>query len=84
VFRQDASPSWQGIEHGLELIKEGIIFRAGDGRNINLWRDNWIPRDYNLKVTPGKTNTRTRRVSQLLRPGSNIWNKELVNKVLQP
>jgi hypothetical protein len=21
VFRQDASPSWHGIEHGLELIK---------------------------------------------------------------
>jgi hypothetical protein len=81
VFRQDASPSWQGIEHGLELLKEGIIYRAGDGRDINMWRDNWIPRDYNLKVTPRKTNTRIRRVSQLLRPGSNIWNKDLVNKV---
>jgi hypothetical protein len=81
VFRQDVSPSWQGIEHGLELLKEGIIYRAGDGRDINMWRDNWITRDYNLKVTPGKTNTRIRRVSQLLRPGSNIWNKDLVNKV---
>ncbi|KAK1645940.1 hypothetical protein QYE76_063745 [Lolium multiflorum] len=81
VFRQDASPSWHGIEYGLELIKEGIITRVGNGKSVNIWRDNWLPRDYNLKVTPGKTNTRVRRVNQLLRNGSNEWNEDLVKKV---
>ncbi|KAM0896693.1 hypothetical protein ACQ4PT_023020 [Festuca glaucescens] len=51
VFRQDVSHSWHGIEHGLELIKEGISSRIGNGNNVNIWRDNWLPRDYNLKVT---------------------------------
>jgi hypothetical protein len=81
VFRQDASPSWHGIEYGLELLKEGIIYRVGDGRNIDLWRDNWLPRDYNLKVTPRKTRSRIRRVSQLLLPENQAWNEELVKKV---
>jgi hypothetical protein len=81
VFRQDASPSWHGIEHGLELLKEGIIYRVGDGRNIEIWRDNWLPRDYNLKVTPGKTKSKICRVSQLLLPESQVWNEELVEKV---
>jgi hypothetical protein len=42
VFRRDASPSWQGIEHGLELIKEGLVTRVGNGKTINIWRDNWL------------------------------------------
>jgi hypothetical protein len=81
VFRQDASPSWHGLEHGLELIKEGIVTRVGNGKSINLWRDNWFPRDYNLKVTPGKTKTIIRHVNQLLLPNRNVWNEELVRKV---
>jgi hypothetical protein len=66
VFRQDGSPSWHGIEFGLELIKEGIIWRIGNGRSVHAWRDNWIARDYNLKASPGKMNNRIRRVDQLI------------------
>jgi ribonuclease HI len=81
VFRQDASPSWHGIEHGLDLIKEGIIYRIGNGNKVNIWRDNWLPRDYNLKVSQGKTRTRIRRVNQLLAPDGKSWNEALVRDV---
>jgi hypothetical protein len=81
MFKQDASPSWHGIEHGLQLIKEGTVSRIGDGKNVNIWRYNWVPRDFNLKVAPGKTNTRISRVNQLLRPGTNEWDEQLVRKV---
>jgi hypothetical protein len=50
VFKQDASPSWHVIGFGLELLKEGLIWRIGDGCNVNTWRDRWIARDYYLKV----------------------------------
>jgi hypothetical protein len=81
VFRQDASPSWRGIEHGLELLKEGLIRRVGNGKGINIWRDNWLPRDYNLKPRAGKSNARVRRVSQLLTNGSNEWNQDIVRRI---
>jgi hypothetical protein len=81
VFRQDASPSWRGIEHGLELLKEGLIRRVGNGKGINIWWDNWLPRDYNLKPRAGKSNTRVRRVSQLLTNGSNEWNQDIVRRI---
>jgi hypothetical protein len=84
VFRQDASPSWRGIEHGLELLKEGMIWRVGNGERINIWRDNWLPRDYNLKPKAGRTNTRVRRVNQLLINGSNQWNEVLVRRIFYP
>lgn len=84
VFRQDASPSWRGIEYGLELLKEGLISRIGNGENTNIWRSNWLPRDYNLKPRVGKTKTRIRRVNQLLLHNSNNWNEPLVRKIFYP
>jgi hypothetical protein len=34
VFSANASPSWQGIQHGLELLKKGILWRVGNGEQI--------------------------------------------------
>ena len=42
VFPQATSLTWQGIMHGLELLKKGIIWRVFDGTSINIWKDNWI------------------------------------------
>jgi hypothetical protein len=71
VFRQDASPSWWGIEHGLELLKQGLLWRVGNGEKINIWRDRWLPRDFNMTPIAGKTNTRIRRVNQLVSRNPN-------------
>jgi hypothetical protein len=81
VFKQDASPGWRGIEFGLELFKEGLIWRIGDGKSINIWRDNWIARDYNLKVAAGKTNTRIRRADHLIIQNPSRWNEHLIRKI---
>ena len=54
AFIQNASPKWQGIMHGLELLKKGFVWRICDGRTVCLWRDNWIPRR-NLKINISPT-----------------------------
>jgi hypothetical protein len=38
VFTGDASPTWRSIEHGLELLKKGIIWRIGSGSKVQIWR----------------------------------------------
>lgn len=43
VFSTDASQAWRVIEWGLELLKEGLIWRVGNGKNIQIQRDQWIP-----------------------------------------
>lgn len=68
VFASDASPGWRGIEYGLELLKEGLIWRIGNGRKINIQRDKWIPRKEGLKATKFIRNCRLRWVNQLLLP----------------
>lgn len=78
VFRGDASPAWRGIEHGLELLKEGMIWRIGNGEKVDIWRDNWLPRDLNLRPRRGLSYSRLRKVKQLFLPGTNDWNEDLI------
>jgi ribonuclease HI len=77
----DPSPAWRGVEFGLELLKEGIIKRIGDGRSTQFSRDNWLPRDSGLKIAGLKKNSQLRWVNQLISPGSNSWNTSLLHEL---
>jgi hypothetical protein len=44
VFPGEASPTWKAIEHGLELVKKGIIWPIGSRTKVNIWRDPWLLR----------------------------------------
>jgi hypothetical protein len=37
------SYTWHSILRGLEVLKEGVVWRVGDGESINAWNDPWIP-----------------------------------------
>lgn len=37
-----SSYSWRGIWSAKALIKEGMIWRLGNGTCINIWQDSWI------------------------------------------
>jgi hypothetical protein len=51
AFSSNASFTWQSIVYGLELLKQGIIWRVGSGSQIRIWRDPWIPRPHSYRVT---------------------------------
>lgn len=34
---------WQSILSASELVFKGSCYKVGDGFNINLWTDSWIP-----------------------------------------
>ena len=83
-FRKSSSPSWQGIAHGLELLKKGTIWRVESGCKVQIWRDNWIPRDNSLKITRKVGRCRLRWVSDLLLPNSRRWNEQLIRMIFFP
>jgi hypothetical protein len=43
VFSGNLSPTWSVIVHGLNLLKEGLIWQIVDGQKVRIWRDNWLP-----------------------------------------
>ena len=63
VAAGDASPSWRGVEFGLTLLKQGVVYRVGDGQSIRIWRDNWLPRAHGMKPVGSVRHCRLRRVS---------------------
>jgi hypothetical protein len=66
VFAGNASSSWQAISYGVELLKKGLIWRVGNGRNIRVWHDNWIPRPFSYKPFTLQGRCRIRFIPDLL------------------
>ena len=81
VFSSDASPSWRGIEFGLELLKEGVIWRVGNGKSIQIQKDHWLPRSEGQKTASFIRRTRIRWVNQLLLPTERQWNVDLIKQI---
>ena len=84
VFPHASSVTWQGISHGLELLKKGVIWRVCDGSSINIWRDNWIPRRHGLKISARRHNTRLKLVSDLFMSGRKCWDENLIKYLFYP
>jgi hypothetical protein len=48
--KRGISYTWRSILKGVQLLKEGIIWRIGDGALVNIWNDPWIPRNNTRRV----------------------------------
>jgi hypothetical protein len=83
VFKGDASPVWRGIEHGLDLLKQEIIWCIGNGTSMRIWRDNWLPRNIGLKITSKRKSLRLIKVKSLVGPDQK-WNEDLMKKTFSP
>jgi hypothetical protein len=66
--------------HCLDLLKKGIIWRTGNGEKIRIWRDNWIPRG-DMKAMANMTNSRVRRVANLINQEEHSWNEDVVKNI---
>jgi hypothetical protein len=80
----EASVTWRAIEHGVQLLKHGVIHRVGGGQGTRIWRDNRILRPPSLKPSGTTRSCRLRRVSQLMRPGTNEWDEAILYRYFYP
>lgn len=63
---------------GVEVLKQGIIRRVGDGSNIKIWTDPWLPRDSSRRPITPRGHTVFQLVSDLIDPGTNQWDDTLI------
>jgi hypothetical protein len=61
--------------HGRDLLKEGIIWRIGDGVGIKAMQDNWIPRSGLKRPWGIKPDKEVCFVSELLLPDGQGWDE---------
>jgi hypothetical protein len=81
TLKSGSSFTWQSILVGVDRFKRGCIWRVGDGSQINIWEDSWIPSSHNLKImTPRGSNILT-RVSDLINPIDGSWDEDLIGEI---
>jgi hypothetical protein len=72
------SYAWRSILKGIQLLKEGLVWRIGDVSSINMWSDPWIPREGRRQpITPRGQRILT-KVSELIDPMTGQWDEMLV------
>jgi hypothetical protein len=71
---------WRSIWNARKLLVEGLIWRVGDGSQIGIWRDRWVPMAIGgVLQSPVCILGREAKVSELLGRDSNWWNVPLVH-----
>ncbi|XP_062021216.1 uncharacterized protein LOC133737727 [Rosa rugosa] len=72
--------SWRSILQGRPVLHVGIHWRVGDGCDINIWRDKWIPNcaQYLIHKPPHCT---LKQVSKLIDVGSRSWKEDVIRGV---
>ncbi|XP_021745270.1 uncharacterized protein LOC110711198 [Chenopodium quinoa] len=69
--------SWRSIWGSKALVKEGVLWRVGNGRNINIWTDPWICDDEGRFATSVPSLEIT-KVNELIIPEDMSWDHELI------
>jgi hypothetical protein len=80
-LKTNMSYTWRSVLSGLNLLKKGIIWRVGDGINIRIWEDKWLPRDQARRpFTPRGHNLLT-YVSEMVDPITGTWDEVLLREI---
>ena len=75
------SYAWRSILHGVQALQKGLIWRVGNGENINIWLDPWIPNGANQRPATPKGRTILTKVADLIDPNTGLWDRDLVEAV---
>jgi hypothetical protein len=74
-LKKGSSYTWQSILYGIQCR---CIWRVGDGDQINIWNDAWIPTSPTSKVFTPRGNILLNKVSDLITPYTGTWDEELI------
>lgn len=79
--RQGCSYTRRSILQGVEVLKNGVIWRIGNGQSVDIWTDPWLPRGVTRRpVSPRRHNILT-RVHELIDPATEQWDVELLKQM---
>jgi hypothetical protein len=82
--QENMSYTWRSILHGVELVKEGIIWRIGNGESVNIWTDPWIPRAWSRRIVTPRRNVLMTKVSELICHVTGQWDNQLLEDTFWP
>lgn len=75
------SYTWRSIIRGLQALKNGLIWRVGNGNQIKIWEDPWILAGVTRRPRTPRGSVLLSRVSELIDPYTGQWDVELVKEI---
>jgi hypothetical protein len=81
-LKKGSSYTWQSIWAGIQTFKKGYIWRVGDGEDINIWDDPWIPSSPSRKILTPRGRIVYTKVSELIDPVTRTWDEVLIRSLV--
>ncbi|XP_024177967.1 uncharacterized protein LOC112183885 [Rosa chinensis] len=78
------SYSWRSILEGRPVLKAGVKWRVGDGEQIHIWEDKWIPNYSRSQIHRPENSTSFDRVADLIDPHTRSWIAPSVSTLFSP
>lgn len=76
----DAAPcqnsyfTWKSIYSSIDLVKYGLVWRIGNGSQVRVWTDNWIPQENcRMPFTPDLYDIGDVSVNNFILPDGTSW-----------
>uniref|UniRef100_A0A2N9F204 Reverse transcriptase domain-containing protein n=1 Tax=Fagus sylvatica TaxID=28930 RepID=A0A2N9F204_FAGSY len=80
-----SSYAWKGIMSARDLIKKGSTWRVGNGSDIRIWGDRWLPSPYNQLISsPPIPPSSLSQVAHLIDHQSRTWKEGLIRETFLP
>ena len=79
------SYAWRSILSAQLVLKAGYRWQVGDGENIGIWKDRWLPRPSTFRVlSPLAFLPDDTKVSSLIDSNNGEWNESLISQKFSP
>lgn len=73
---------WRSISQAIPLLHEGILWRVGDGTQIQIRKDRWLPRDVSCKMQSTiSVLPKNAVVANLIDTKKGWWNLDLLHSI---
>ncbi|XP_075659281.1 uncharacterized protein LOC142629196 [Castanea sativa] len=76
---------WRSLMAAQKIVQKGLCWRVGNGRNIKIWEDSWVPSSSTHKIiSPRGSFPLISRVSDLIDADQKCWNLNKLNRIFLP
>ena len=76
--------TWRSLLAATNLLKEGLFWQIGNGKDVKIWGSKWIPKPSSFSVqSPCSQFKRDEKVAALIEPQRKEWNTQVIQSIFK-
>ncbi|KAA3469009.1 reverse transcriptase [Gossypium australe] len=73
--------TWRSILGARHVLAEGLGWRVGNGEEISIWNDAWLPEPGNGRIQCQAIDIRFSKVADLIDKEANTWKQDIISSL---